>query len=134
MTPEEWDGEIAEQLLRDAEAVAGELKALSPQQGDRDEVVMLHQCGNVNRVASAPLVELKRIASEVSDAATSAAGHFEQVLTDRQGESWSWRQAASWSDESRAAMRVPGNVPGEDRTRTIKADPERLARRGRETR
>ncbi len=25
MTPEEWDGEIAEQLLRDAEAVAGEL-------------------------------------------------------------------------------------------------------------
>jgi hypothetical protein len=84
MTPEEWDGEIAEQLLRDAEAVEQE------------------------------------------------AGFFQQTIDDRLAESWSWRQAMNWSDESRAAMRVPDNVTGPDRTVTIRKDDESLARRGAE--
>ncbi len=50
----------------------------------------------------------------------------------RLGESWSWRQNISWSEEARDALRRAGSVPGEDRTQVIKKDPERLAGRGRE--
>lgn len=60
------------------------------------------------------------------------AGFFQGTIDDRLAESWSWRQNVSWSEEARAAMRVPGNVPGPDRTVTIRKDDESLARRGRE--
>jgi hypothetical protein len=86
MTPEEWDGEIAEQLLRDAEAVEKE------------------------------------------------AGFFQGTIDVRLAESWSWRQNVSWSEEARDALRKAGSTPGEDRTVTIKKDPESLAKRGRERR
>ena len=123
MTPEEWDGAIAERLLRDAEAVAGELMQ------SLDEVADGFDSESFEASVTGDDHRLLRLAE---DAVASAAGFFEQTLTDRQAESWSWRQAVSWSDESRVAMRVPGNVPGPDRTVTIRKDDDSLARRGRE--
>lgn len=108
------------------------LTPLSPQQGDRDELVQIHQYGQVNRAASGPLVELKRLAKEITDAVEQEAGFFQQTIDDRLAESWSWRQNVSWSEEARDALRRAGSVPGEDRTVTIEKDPERLSKRGAE--
>ncbi len=208
MMPEAWDGEIAEQLLRDAEAVATaestadanvarhaelqdelsslrsrsehaaaeleripvlhsratleddvneelrlkdryqdlkeekeaaesrlpeierELQLLSPD--GHEDAVSLRQYGQVNRAASGPLVELKRIAKEITDAVEKEAGFFQGTIDDRLAESWSWRQNVSWSEEARDALRKAGSTPGEDRTVTIRKDDESLARRGRE--
>jgi chromosome segregation ATPase len=111
--------------------VEAELKALSPR-GGHDNEVMIEQYAAVNRAASGPLASLRRLGSEISNLAEKGAGHFEQVLTDRQGESWSWRNDLSWTDEARERLRRSGNIPGEDRTRTVRADPARLERRGSE--
>ncbi len=77
-------------------------------------------------------MELRRPSKEITDAVEKEAGFFQGTIDDRLAESWSWRQAVSWSDESRTAMRVPGNVPGPDRTVSIRKDPEKLAERGAE--
>lgn len=104
-----------------------ELRELEgPNGGGHDNEVMIRQYSRVNKAAAGPLVELRRLGSEVSVAATREASHFEQVLEDRRGESWAWRQGVNWSEESREKLRRSGNLPGEDRTRTIKADPARL--------
>ncbi len=77
-------------------------------------------------------MELRRPSKEITDAVEKEAGFFQGTIDERLAESWTWKQNVSWSEESRAALRKAGSTPGEDRTRTIKADPESLARRGRE--
>lgn len=119
--------EAAEARLPEVDA---ELQRLSPD--GHEDAVSLRQYGQVNRAAAVPLIALRRLAKEIQDAATAEAGHFEQVIEDRRGESWSWRQNISWSEEARYALRKAGSVPGEDRTVTIKKDPDSLAGRGAE--
>ncbi len=78
-------------------------------------------------------MELRRPSKEITDAVEKEAGFFQGTIDDRLAESWSWRQNVSWSEEARDALRKAGSTPGEDRTVTIKKDPEKLARRGRES-
>lgn len=75
--------------------VEQELRTLAPRGADR---LQLDQYSQVNRAAATPAVQLKKLGTEISNAAEEARGVFEYVLEHRLAESWAWNQNLVWRD------------------------------------
>lgn len=75
-------------------------------------------------------MKLRRLFREISDAVEKETGYFERIIQERRSESWAWQSSIDWSPEGRERLRNIPNLPGEDRTVTIRQDGESLARKG----
>ncbi len=125
-------GKELERIGERVPQIEAELAELSPRKSSHENALFLHQYGKVNRAASVPLVALKRLGREISDLAEKEAGYFERILEERRAQSWGWQASMDWTPEARERLRQTPNLPGEDRTVTIRQDPDSLARKGRD--
>lgn len=83
MTPEEWDGEIAEQLLRDAEAVVSELMQILDEVADGfdSESFEASVTGDDHRLLR--LAEDARTSASAGEYAPSEADYSFRIFVER---------------------------------------------------